>query len=199
MTNAQDDGDQQPKGFEDMDERALALMKGLLDAHDGDVVAATVDWTAIQRASDAALERELESVRNWVPGERFGIGTKPGNVEDHLSPNERQRLKAMRNLPTFGALRKNKLSREGERGERYRATALEGECTRVASTQAGERNNVLASASFKLGQLVPDGLDEDEATDRLLDAARDAGLSDREARATIRSGLRSGQSKPRAS
>jgi hypothetical protein len=62
----------------------------------------------------------------------------------------------------------------------------------VRDAQEGNRNNALYWAARAM---CADGLDEDEAYDRLLDPARDAGLSDRDTRQTIRSGYRAQQYK----
>ena len=83
-------------------------------------------------------------------------------------------------------------------GAGYAAAALRGEIDRVRSTYEGSRNHVLNRAAFSLGQLVTEGqLGETEVADALLEAAIAIGLSDFEARQTIRSGLRSGQANPR--
>jgi hypothetical protein len=84
------------------------------------------------------------------------------------------------------------------RDRAYGIAALDGECWRVARTAPGNRNNTLASASFKVGRVVGAGLlNHDEAYSNLLGAALDCGLSEREARPVIRSGLRAGARKPR--
>jgi hypothetical protein len=80
----------------------------------------------------------------------------------------------------------------------YGWEVLCAECRRVADTPAGNRNNVLASASFKVGQRVgADLLDHDTAYGNLLGAALACGLSERESRPVIRSGLRAGECKPK--
>jgi hypothetical protein len=82
--------------------------------------------------------------------------------------------------------------------DRYVSAAVE--CERLAVEQAGEgnRNSTLNKASFALGQFVGAGaLDRHEAEVVLLDAALRTGLSEAEARSTIRSGLDSGASQPR--
>jgi hypothetical protein len=62
----------------------------------------------------------------------------------------------------------------------------------------GDRNNRLNRAAFCLGVLAAGGeLDEVLVEDELLAAALDAGLPEREARASIRSGLRAGATEPR--
>jgi len=82
----------------------------------------------------------------------------------------------------------------------YGAAALAGEMTRVAAAQPGTRNQTLNQAAFALGTLVASNMLSDVAVvDGLLSAAVAAGLSPREARATIRSGLRAGARHPRRS
>jgi hypothetical protein len=62
----------------------------------------------------------------------------------------------------------------------------------------GDRNNRLNRAAFCLGMLVAGGeLPDQLVEDELLAAALDAGLPEREARASIRSGLRAGAREPR--
>jgi hypothetical protein len=86
-----------------------------------------------------------------------------------------------------------------ERGDRYLQAAIDGETRRVAGAQPGTRNDTLNRAAFRLGQLAGAGLTSiDALRDPLLDAARNAGLADREALATIASGLTSGALHPRA-
>lgn len=79
----------------------------------------------------------------------------------------------------------------------WAARALAGECAAVASAAPGTRNNTLNTSAFKVGQLVPHLLTEAEANQALADAARACGLPDREAAATIASGLSKGQGFPR--
>jgi hypothetical protein len=85
------------------------------------------------------------------------------------------------------------------RDRAYGIAVLDAECQRVAGTPTGNRNNTLASASFKVGRgaVGPGYLEHDEAFSNLLGAALDCGLSEREARPVIRSGLRAGARKPR--
>lgn len=81
----------------------------------------------------------------------------------------------------------------------YVFRAVEGEVQRVLDAAEGTRNHTLNRAAYALGQLVGDGLlDEDAATGALLTAAGAAGLPDAEAAATIRSGLRAGTRNPRS-
>jgi hypothetical protein len=80
----------------------------------------------------------------------------------------------------------------------YARTALEGELRAVASAPVGSRNDALVRASFSLGQLVGAALlDAADVSARLLGAALQAALDEREARATILSGLEAGVARPR--
>jgi hypothetical protein len=72
----------------------------------------------------------------------------------------------------------------------YVAAAIEGEARDVAEAPRGQRNNRLFRAACRLGEFVSAGmLSEASVTAVLVAAAADAGLGEREARATIRSGI----------
>ena len=78
--------------------------------------------------------------------------------------------------------------------------AFRGEVERVSSAEHGQRNDVLNTAAFSLGQIVGGGeLDRARVEAALLEAASAAGLPDGEARATIASGLSKGVLSPRTS
>ncbi|KAA0215586.1 MAG: hypothetical protein DYG94_07110 [Leptolyngbya sp. PLA3] len=80
----------------------------------------------------------------------------------------------------------------------YGRAALDREAADVAATGEGGRNDRLNVAAFNIGTLAGGGeVDAREAEAVLLDAARQAGLPDHEARATIASGMRSGERHPR--
>lgn len=80
----------------------------------------------------------------------------------------------------------------------YSRVAFDGELDRIRSTAEGSRNAVLNRSAFSLGQLVAARLLDRDAVERELHAAALAiGLTDTEARKTIRSGLRSGAQHPR--
>lgn len=80
----------------------------------------------------------------------------------------------------------------------YGRAALEAEASKVAAAPGGQRNETLNAAAYSLGQLVAGGvLDQGEVESALLDAANAAGLTDGEARATIRSGMTAGEREPR--
>lgn len=75
--------------------------------------------------------------------------------------------------------------------------ALHREAAAVRSTVEGGRNDRLNRAAFSLGQLVGAHLDIDVVITVLTDAALESGLGQREAQATIASGLRAGATRPR--
>ncbi len=82
---------------------------------------------------------------------------------------------------------------------RYAAAALEDAASTVRSTPEGARNVTLNAEAFGIGQLVAAGaLDEGHAEDELVAAALSAGLSETEARGTVRSAFRGGAANPRS-
>ena len=92
---------------------------------------------------------------------------------------------------------------EDEYLRHYALKSLEAASREVSSTaegggKYGGRNNTLNAEAFSMGQLVSSGLlSESEVTMTLLQAAIACGLSEREASATLRSGLRKGVCEPR--
>ncbi len=80
----------------------------------------------------------------------------------------------------------------------WAGAALTAEVGRVRSAPPGSRNHTLNRAAFSLGQLVGSGyLDDDTVRHELTAAALHAGLTGREIRATVASGLRAGTLLPR--
>ena len=80
----------------------------------------------------------------------------------------------------------------------WATAALERELAKVSAAQEGARNSTLNRSAFSLGQIVGGGaLDADEVEHLLLDRATAIGLGEREARATIASGLSAGLRQPR--
>lgn len=71
-------------------------------------------------------------------------------------------------------------------GDRYVVAAIEGELAAVLTAPVGTRNDRLNAAAFSLFRLDTD-TDADAVATALLDAALRVGLTDHEARATIRS------------
>lgn len=82
--------------------------------------------------------------------------------------------------------------------ERWARKAIEDETWAVRGTPPGGRNNRLNTAAFNLGQIVAGGhLGQAEVERELTKAAAAAGLTQREALNTIRSGLTAGMRQPR--
>jgi hypothetical protein len=83
--------------------------------------------------------------------------------------------------------------------DRYALAALRGEARAVARAAEGTRNRQLNRSAYNLGTLVGAGwLARPAVEDVLMDAALSCGLSEREALATIRSGLDAGELRPRS-
>jgi hypothetical protein len=76
--------------------------------------------------------------------------------------------------------------------------ALEREASEVAHAPVGARNHTLNRSAFSLGQIVGTGIMQREMVESVLTAsAVAAGLSEKEAHATIASGLHAGERLPR--
>jgi hypothetical protein len=80
----------------------------------------------------------------------------------------------------------------------YLRRALEGELLRVAMSPEGERNNQLNKSAFACGQLVPHGLTKFEVVQGLTQAAKRAGLPEKEIQQTVVRGVDDGIGQPRA-
>lgn len=81
----------------------------------------------------------------------------------------------------------------------WAAAAFQGELNRLRAATAGNRNHTLNRAAFALGQLVAgQHLDGGVVYDALVATGVDIGLTAREVRATVASGLRAGRRSPRS-
>jgi putative DNA primase/helicase len=81
---------------------------------------------------------------------------------------------------------------------RYAEAAMSGELGDLAHTAPGSRNHRLNTAAFNLGQLVASGvLDQTDVELALGTTAQAIGLTQRETRDTLRSGLTAGMQRPR--
>ncbi|MET9598115.1 bifunctional DNA primase/polymerase [Streptomyces sp. NPDC006459] len=86
-----------------------------------------------------------------------------------------------------------------DRRGRWLQAAINGELERVSGSADHEHNSALYVAAVALGQLVAGGeLSEADVIEWLTEAALRVGQGDREARATVASGLRAGARRPRA-
>lgn len=82
--------------------------------------------------------------------------------------------------------------------DKWAAAALRGEVDRVRNAPDGCRNHTLNRAAFALGQIAGAGIiNETEIESHLHHAAMSAGLGEREALLTIRSGVSAGLARPR--
>lgn len=80
----------------------------------------------------------------------------------------------------------------------YGQAALAGEIMKIAQACEGSRNDTLNAAAYSLGQLVAGGeIDRVEVESALMGAAMGRGLTMKEARATIKSGIDAGMKEPR--
>lgn len=80
----------------------------------------------------------------------------------------------------------------------YCATALESELEVLATATPGKRNHQLNTSAFKLGTLIGAGaLEAGSVSSQLFEIAISIGLSERESRATIASGIAAGMKSPR--
>lgn len=86
---------------------------------------------------------------------------------------------------------------DGDGGHESAEDALRDTIARLTEAVPGERNDTLNRCAFVLGKYVPKGLlDEEEVRSRLMDAAKEIGLGEAEAAATINSGLTAGKKDP---
>src|SRR5882724_1301504 len=82
--------------------------------------------------------------------------------------------------------------------DRYATEAVDREIGRVTAAAEGTRNDTLNRAAFSIGQFVGAGaIGREHAEHKLLLVAVRTGVSEAEARATIKSGLDSGAAQPR--
>lgn len=82
---------------------------------------------------------------------------------------------------------------------RWAQVALDYECRNVRVARDGNRNNQLFISARNIGQIVGDNLLSQASVETaLLQAAATAGLSEREALATIQSGMAKGIAEPRS-
>lgn len=128
-----------------------------------------------------------KSGRRYAPVERNAIAELPAAVLELVTPPQRAPAEH-RQAPDW----------KDADGTAYARRALDLEAAAVANTTEGGRNDRLNEAAYNLGQLVAGGeLAEAAAVAALEHAAAACGLPDREAAATITSGLEAGKRNPR--
>jgi hypothetical protein len=161
------------------------LMRAYLDAHGGDVAAATVDWKAIKREADEKLAYELEAAKNWKPKCELPDGAT------HIDAATFDQRVAKIDAPEKRAARARLRTPLRERSRNYGLAALDAEAHTVVSAPPGLRNETLNKAAWSLARLVRDGLlDPDDVKTVLTQAGIDAGLDHREAASTVRGALK---------
>lgn len=84
-----------------------------------------------------------------------------------------------------------------ERGGAYLHAALQNQLATLMRTASGSRNDQLNKSAFALGQLVVQGLDEQEVRRKLEAVAFALGLDQNETKRTIDSGITAGMATPR--
>lgn len=77
----------------------------------------------------------------------------------------------------------------------YALAALASECNRIASAPEGQRNQALARGAYRMGRIDQD---HEAALEQLIEAARQAGLPEKEARSTATRCMDAGRKNPRA-
>ena len=124
--------------------------------------------------------------------ERVSVAELPHQWVDLLAQpaqKERKEMTPQNTLP---------LPNGASQGVEYGRTALRDECGKVAMGTEGQRNTVFNGACLKVARVVAGGhLDAFEAETALKEAARRAGLDEREIDATFRSGFTAGLQDPR--
>lgn len=107
------------------------------------------------------------------------------------------RLEPQRPRPRAGARPVANFHRGGDTSK-WALAAVAGELRRLQEAEPGQRNHTLNRVAFRLGQIIGGGeLDEAQVEQMLVQGALSIGLGEREAVATVHSGLHAGESHPR--
>lgn len=145
----------------------------------------TVTYTG-EKAKEKGVEDGFSGRYRWQPSP---IDFPPQPLPDHILEMLKPKVRP-EPIPIH-------YKTNGHNGN-YAKAALERELDILARTREGGRNEQLNKSAFSLGQLVAAGLlSESEVGDKLLSVGLAIGLEEREVRATIRSGLASGEKQPR--
>lgn len=124
-------------------------------------------------------------------GEHYRWGSAPSTPLPHVPDWLLKRLR-----PPVPPARRSAVQRPSV--GRYGRAALQREAQALLGAEQGQRNDLLNRAAFRLGQVVAAGrLDAGTVAEVLMDMAVRIGLGEKEAAATIASGLRAGQASPR--
>lgn len=134
----------------------------------------------------APPSRHASGGRYAVAGHGGVLPDLPDWLERLLRPPERQQASPRRTWRPSGDT------------TAWARAALDGELKRLGEAQPGMRNHTLNKVAYRLGQIIADGrLDEVEVEGALVHGARALGLGEREALATVHSGLSAGEESPR--
>lgn len=133
-----------------------------------------------------------------VSGGRYAVKARGGEVPpmpDWLLEALRAPRAERRSSP---AAPDRRMFHRGDDTTAWARKALQGELDRLAQAPIGQRNNTLNRVAFRLGQIIAGGqLDEAEIEHLLVGRALDIGLGEREAVATVHSGISAGECEPR--
>ena len=126
------------------------------------------------------------------PRERRALlGRPPGAARSHRCPtgsSNDSRRRSTSPRPAVDSFHR------GDDTTAWARAALRGELERLEQAKPGYRNNTLNRVAFRLGQIIAGGqLDEAEVESMLIDGAVSLGLGEREAVATVHSGMHAGE------
>ena len=170
-------------------------------------VAPDVDtrWTAGLVVAPGSIHPETGGMYNWIPGlspEDVQIADVPDWLIEKLLKLEAEKAASQKkplkeNLPTTSRKALPLPSRTAGpllSSPQYRTNMLKAAAEEMRNAPVGKRNDILNAKAYALAGFLE--LSEDEITDTLLEAARDAGLNDFEACGTIKSGFDAGRKAP---
>lgn len=135
----------------------------------------------------APPSRHASGGRYVVGGHGGDIPELPDWLQRLLRPPEPQRSLPQRSWKPTGD------------NSRWAQAAFAGELRRLQEAQPGMRNHMLNKVAYRLGQIIggEGSLDQLEVEGALLNGAKSLGLGEREAAATVKSGLSAGVESPR--
>jgi P4 family phage/plasmid primase-like protien len=166
-------------------------------------VATKVDirWTGGQVVAPGSIHPETGGLYDWMPGmspDDVPMVDVPQWVLDGLNTPKEDPKPARKKKPTKKPA--PKLPNRARTGSpllssaQYRSNMLKAAAEEMRNAPVGKRNDILNAKAYALAGFLE--LSEDEITDTLLEAAREAGLNDFEACGTIKSGFDAGRKAP---
>jgi hypothetical protein len=168
------------------------MFPGSIHPNDGPVT--WVDDGEPATVTRAELEAGCIAIVRAVLAERYGDDI----LDDDVVQSYLHSLAPTREIPLSERAKAKASPASKNRKAPYGNAALEDECERVRGSANGTRNDQLYASALKIGSLISSGcVNEGDALGVLLAAARDAGLNQKEATMTIRSGFNIGKNNPR--